>query len=171
PPSSKSFRPTPEASHAPAPASGVPVDPRVGRLLAGKYHIDAPIGSGAAATVYRATHTELRRPVAVKILHAENQGESQFIRRFKAEALTASKLDHVNVTRVIDFGAERGELYLVMEFISGRTLDATLAVEGPLPPKRVADIAIQVCLALVFAHGKGVIHRDIKPENVKIVPD
>jgi serine/threonine-protein kinase len=147
------------------------VDPRVGRLLAGKYHIDAPIGSGAAATVYRATHKDLRRAVAVKILHAENQAESQFIRRFKAEALTASKLEHANVTRIIDFGEERGELYLVMELVKGRTLEAILATEGPLPQKRVVDIGIQVCRALVFAHGHGVIHRDIKPENVMIVPD
>jgi eukaryotic-like serine/threonine-protein kinase len=148
-----------------------PIDPRIGRVLAGKYHIDAPIGRGAAATVYRATHKDLRRAVAVKILHAENQSESQFIRRFKAEALTASKLEHVNVTRIIDFGEERGELYLVMELVNGKTLESILATEGPLPQRRVVDIGIQVCRALVFAHGQGVIHRDIKPENVMIVPD
>src|SRR5262249_32054677 len=82
-----------------------------------------------------------------------------------------SKLEHVNVTRIIDFGDERGELYLVMELVVGRTLEAILAAEGPLPQKRVIDIGIQVCRALVFAHGQGVIHRDIKPENVMIVPD
>ncbi|MDF2697183.1 MAG: Serine/threonine protein kinase PrkC, regulator of stationary phase, partial [Labilithrix sp.] len=157
-------------SQAPT-SSHRPVDPRVGRVLAGKYQIDAPIGSGAAATVYRATHKDLRRSVAVKILHAENQGESQFIRRFKAEALTASKLEHVNVTRIIDFGEERGELYLVMELVNGRALEAILATEGPLPQRRVVDIGIQVSRALVFAHAQGVIHRDIKPENVMIVPD
>ncbi len=158
-------------SSAPSSASHRPIDPRVGRVLAGKYQLDAPIGRGAAATVYRAMHRDLRRSVAVKILHAENQGETQFIRRFKAEALTASKLEHANVTRIIDFGEERGELYLVMELVNGRTLEAILAEEGPLPAKRVVDIGIQVCRALVFAHAQGVIHRDIKPENVMIVPD
>jgi eukaryotic-like serine/threonine-protein kinase len=153
----------------PAPAQDG--DPRVGRLLAGKYVIEAAIGMGAAATVYRAMHKDLRRPVAIKILHRENQGESQFLRRFKAEALTASKLEHVNVTRVIDFGEQDGELYLVMELIVGRSLEATIATEGPLPQRRVVDIGIQVCRALVFAHGHGVIHRDIKPENVMLVPD
>lgn len=148
-----------------------PLDARVGRLLAGKYHIDAPIGSGAAATVYRATHKDLHRPVAVKILHAENQRATQFIRRFKAEALTASKLEHVNVTRIIDFGEAHGELYLVMELVAGRTLEAVLVAEGPLAPRRVANIGIQACRALAFAHGQGVIHRDIKPENVMLVPD
>lgn len=147
------------------------VDPRVGRVLAGKYQIEHAIGSGAAATVYKATHKDLRRPVAVKILHAENQGEQQFIRRFKSEALTASKLEHVNVTRITDFGEERGELYIVMELVVGRTLEAILAAEGVMSPKRVIDIGIQVCRALVFAHGQGVIHRDIKPENVMLVPD
>ena len=147
------------------------VDPRVGRTIAGKYVIEAPIGSGAAATVYRALHKDLRRHVAVKILHAENQTESQFIRRFKAEALTASKLEHVNVTRIIDFGQDGADLYLVMELIVGRTLEAILAVEGPLNQRRLVEIGIQVSRALVFAHGQGVIHRDIKPENIMIVAD
>lgn len=147
------------------------IDKRVGRTLAGKYHLDAPIGAGAAATVYRATHKDLRRSVAVKILHAENQAESQFIRRFKAEALTASKLEHVNVTRIIDFGQEEGELYLVMELVNGRSVDATVALHGPLGAKRVIDIGIQVCRALTFAHGEGVVHRDIKPENIMLVAD
>lgn len=147
------------------------VDPRIGRVLASKYLIESPIGSGAAATVYKALHKDLRRPVAIKILHAENQGESQFIRRFKAEALTASKLEHANVTRIFDFGQENGELYLVMELVPGRSLEAVLASEGPLPQRRVIDIGIQVCRALVFAHSHGVIHRDIKPENVMLVPD
>lgn len=161
----------PSAVQAPPAASPKPGDARVGRVLAGKYLIEAPIGRGAAATVYRAMHKDLRRSVAVKILHAENQSESQFIRRFKAEALTASKLEHVNVTRIIDFGDESGELYLVMELVTGRTLEAILSAEGPLPSKRVIDIGIQVCRALVFAHGQGVIHRDIKPENVMLIPD
>ncbi|MBX3262735.1 MAG: protein kinase [Labilithrix sp.] len=167
PPSSSGLRGQPPSSSS----AQRHADPRVGRVLAGKYQIDAPIGRGAAATVYRATHKDLRRAVAVKILHAENQGESQFIRRFKAEALTASKLEHVNVTRIIDFGEERGELYLVMELVNGVTLEALLAEGGPLPQRRVVDIGIQVCRALVFAHAQGVIHRDIKPENVMIVPD
>jgi serine/threonine-protein kinase len=161
---------TPAAGDAPPPLRGRP-DSRVGRVVAGKYFVEGPIGSGAAATVYRAVHKDLRRPVAVKILHAEHQREEQFIRRFKAEGLTASKLEHVNVTRVIDFGEEHGELYLVMELVNGRSIEAILESEGPFTQRRVADIGIQVCRALIFAHGRGVIHRDIKPENVMLVPD
>lgn len=161
----------PPSSLKPFPMPSPVRDSHVGRVLAGKYRIEAPIGRGAAAVVYRATHTELRREVAIKILHAANQGEAQFVRRFKAEALTASKLEHINVTRVIDFGQEAGELYLVMEFINGRPLEAILSSEGPLQSKRVVDIGIQACRALAFAHDKGVIHRDIKPENIMILPD
>ena len=164
-------RAAPPSQKSMPPSSPRHQDPRVGRLLASKYLIEAAIGSGAAATVYRAMHKHLRRPVAIKILHAENQGESQFIRRFKAEALTASKLEHANVTRIIDFGEEGGELYLVMELVVGKSLDAMLTVNGPMGPRRVIDIGIQVCRALVFAHSQGVIHRDIKPENVMLVPD
>ncbi|MFO0739351.1 MAG: serine/threonine-protein kinase [Labilithrix sp.] len=159
-------QPTPPSS-----SNNKQIDKRVGRTLAGKYHLDAPIGAGAAATVYRATHKDLRRSVAVKILHAENQSESQFIRRFKAEALTASKLEHVNVTRIIDFGQEDKELYLVMELVNGRSVDATVALSGPMNAKRAVDMGIQVCRALTFAHGHGVVHRDIKPENIMLVAD
>jgi eukaryotic-like serine/threonine-protein kinase len=144
-------------------------DPRIGRVLAKKYRIEAPLGSGAAATVYRALHTELVRPVAIKILHAQNQSEAQFVKRFKAEALAASRLDHVNVTRILDFGQEEGVLYLVMEFVAGQALESLLADEGPLPQARVIDIGIQICRALSFAHDQGIIHRDIKPENVMVV--
>jgi eukaryotic-like serine/threonine-protein kinase len=166
-----SFERAPASREQPPSSPRQQPDPRVGRVVAGKYLIEAPIGMGAAATVYRALHKDLRRPVAIKILHAENQNESQFLRRFKAEALTASKLDHANVTRVIDFGEEDGELYLVMELVVGRSLESIIASEGPLGQRRVVDIGIQACRALVFAHGQGVIHRDIKPENVMLVPD
>lgn len=163
---------TPSVRPSNRPRSNIPTDPRIGRLIAGKYQIEAAIGSGAAATVYRATHAELRRSVAVKVLHAQNQSDAQFVKRFKGEARTACKLEHANVTRIIDFGQEsNGELYLVMELIVGRSLEAILATEGPLPQRRVVQIGIQVCRALVFAHDAGVIHRDIKPENVMIVPD
>ena len=164
----------PPSSVRPAPSSNAPrsqADPQVGRVLAGKYRVEAPLGSGMAATVYRATHIDLRREVAVKILHAQNRGDAQFVKRFKAEALTASKLEHPNVTRVIDFGQEKdGELYLVMELVAGTPLEAVIAA-GPMPARRVVDIGIQVCRALQFAHEKKVIHRDIKPENIMLVPD
>ncbi|MBX3189502.1 MAG: serine/threonine protein kinase [Labilithrix sp.] len=142
-----------------------------GRLIAGKYRIESTIGSGAAAAVFRATHEDLKRPVAVKILHAQNRGEMQFVRRFTAEARAASKLEHLNVTRVIDFGQEKdGLLYLVMELLMGQSLEAILASEGKLRPRKALELAMQVCSALAFAHDEGIFHRDIKPENIVLIP-
>jgi serine/threonine-protein kinase len=166
------------SSLAPAPPSMPPSMPPsshgdvLERVIAGKYRIEALIGSGATAAVYRATHIDLRRPFAVKILHAANRGEMQFVKRFKGEALAASKLEHLNVARVIDYGQERdGLLYLVMELLTGKSLEAVLAASGGrLPQRKALDVAIQTCAALAFAHDEGIIHRDVKPENIVLVP-
>jgi serine/threonine-protein kinase len=169
PPSSggTSAPPTPPRTSGP-PSSG---DPNIGRVIAGKYRIDAPIGSGSTAAVYRALHLDLNRPVAVKILHAQKRGEIQFVKRFKAEARSASRLEHINVARVLDFGQEKDELlYLVMELLDGKSLEAIIAVERRLEPRVAVTIAIQACSALAFAHDVGIIHRDVKPENIMLVP-
>jgi serine/threonine-protein kinase len=143
----------------------------IGRVVANKYEIESVIGSGASAAVYRAMHRDLRRAVAVKILHEQNRDDTQFVKRFKAEALAASKLEHPNVARVLDFGFEKdGTAYIVMELLSGRSLEAILAAEGRLASAVVTKIAIQTCSALAFAHDEGIIHRDVKPENIMLVP-
>jgi tRNA A-37 threonylcarbamoyl transferase component Bud32 len=142
----------------------------IGRVLAGKYRIEAEIGSGSTAAVFRAIHADLRRPVAVKILHAHKLGERQFVKRFEAEALSASKLEHMNVTRVIDYGQEPdGLLYLVMELLVGTSLEAILSAQGKLGQSKAVAIAIQACSALAYAHDDGIIHRDVKPENIMLV--
>lgn len=165
PQSSTSFPPEPPPPPDPAPI----VTPN--RVVAGKYRIESPLGSGNAATVYRATHLGLKRAIALKILHDRNRSDEQFVKRFQGEALAASKLEHVNVTRVIDFGEDHGELYLAMELIEGMSLERIISEEGAQPALRVAKIGLQVCRALTFAHEHGVIHRDIKPENVMILRD
>jgi eukaryotic-like serine/threonine-protein kinase len=161
-----------DSVHPPrASGSGLPQQEMVGRIIAGKYEIESVIGSGASAAVYRAMHKDLRRPVAVKILHEQNRDDSQFVKRFKAEALAASKLEHPNVARVLDFGFENdGNAYIVMELLTGRSLEAILAADGHLPSLVVTKIAIQTCSALAFAHDEGIIHRDVKPENIMLVP-
>ncbi len=152
-------------------AAPPPKDPLLSRVVAGKYKLEALLGAGGAGAVYRAMHTDLGRAVAVKVLHAQNQHEVQFVKRFKAEARAASRLDHRNVTRVLDFGQEPdGLLYLVMEYVAGRSLEAILQTEGRLPLLRVVEIGIQVASALAVAHQEGIIHRDIKPENLLLVP-
>jgi len=147
-------------------------DPAIGRRIAdGKYIIESLIGSGAAGAVYRATHRELRRTVAIKILHPHYQQDPQFMTSFRGEALAASQLDHPNVMRVLDFDQEAdGLIYIVMEYLSGRTLQSLLDEERRLPMDRAVEIMIQVCAALSIAHDHGIIHRDIKPDNIMLVP-
>lgn len=146
-------------------------DPLLGRKIAdGKYSIEAPIGSGAAGAVYKATHRELRRTVAIKVLHPHYQQDPHFMKSFRGEALAASQLDHPNVMRVLDFGQEPdGLVYIVMEFLSGRTLQSLLDEERRLRTDRAVEIMIQVCAALSVAHDNGIIHRDIKPDNIMLV--
>ena len=162
--------PLPSERLAPPPKTP-PKDPLLSRVLAGTYKLDALLGAGGAGAVYRGMHLDLGREVAVKVLHAQNQHEAQFVKRFKAEARAASRLDHRNVTRVLDFGQEPdGLLYLVMEYVAGRSLEGVLQDEGRLPVLRVVEIGIQVASALTVAHKEGIIHRDIKPENLLLVP-
>ncbi|MBS2016271.1 MAG: serine/threonine protein kinase [Deltaproteobacteria bacterium] len=162
------FRPptVPPSSGSP----GVTAGALIGRVIAGKYKLESTLGQGVSAVVFKARHLDLKRNVAVKILHEQKLDDPQFVGRFKAEALAASKLEHPNVARVLDFGQEPdGVLYLVMELLEGRTLEAILAA-GILPQRIAVTFAIQACSALAFAHDVGIFHRDVKPENIMIVP-
>jgi serine/threonine-protein kinase len=142
-----------------------------GRSLGdGRFVLEKLLGGGASGEVYRAVHTALRRPVAVKVLHPSLQNSQDFATRFYSEALAASQLDHRNVLRVIDYGQEPdGLLYIVMELLEGRTFMDILLHEGPLPEARVVELVSQACAGLAHAHDAGVIHRDIKPENILVV--
>ncbi|MBS2014983.1 MAG: protein kinase [Deltaproteobacteria bacterium] len=155
----------------PPPPPAVVHDPLVGRSIAGgKLVIEDLIGTGMMGAVYRAVHRELRMPVAVKVMHEVYQRDVEFCRRFYAEALAASRLDHPNLVRVIDFGQEAdGLLYLAMEFLPGAQLRQIAYEEGPMSARRIAELMMQVCAGLGQAHARGIIHRDVKPDNFMIV--
>jgi eukaryotic-like serine/threonine-protein kinase len=142
-----------------------------GRVLGdGRFVLEDLLGGGASGEVYRALHAVLRRSVAVKVLHPSLQLSQDYCTRFYAEALAASRLDHRNVLRVIDYGQEPdGLLYIVMELLEGKSLQQILDAEGPLPEPRIVDLVAQACAGLAHAHDAGVIHRDIKPENIVVV--
>lgn len=142
-----------------------------GRALGGgKLVLTELIGRGGNGQVYRATHRELQKAVAVKTLHESLQRDPSFSARFHAEALAASRLDHPNVIRVIDFGQEPdGLMYLSMEFLDGVDLQTVVDRGGPMTPERIADLMIQACAGLAHAHARGIVHRDVKPANLFIV--
>jgi serine/threonine-protein kinase len=142
----------------------------VGHTIAGKFVINAVIAVGGAGTVYRARQLGLDRMVALKLLREEFARDEDFIERFKREARAASRLEHPNSVRVLDFG-QHGDstLYLAMEYVEGRTLFDVIREDSPLSDERIVDILSQVLAAVGVAHDMGVVHRDLKPENIMII--
>ena len=144
-------------------------DPLLGRVIDNKYRIDAEIGAGGMATIYRATRLKIGDVVAIKILHTELLREPKFAERFQREAQAAAGLKHPNVVTVHDFGvSDDGIIYLVMELVEGRNLRTIIKDEGPMPATTAAEITRQVCAALTEAHRHNTIHRDIKPANIAV---
>jgi serine/threonine-protein kinase len=141
-----------------------PPDPRVGTVLQGRYRLDALLASGAMGVVYRGQRVQLERPVAVKFLHPWIATQKAFLARFDTEARAMSRLQHPNCVSVIDFGVE-GTPYLVMDFVTGKTLREVLG-GGRLEPVRALRIVRQLLAGLGYAHAQGIIHRDLKPENL-----
>ncbi|HUF28352.1 MAG TPA: serine/threonine-protein kinase [Gemmatimonadaceae bacterium] len=131
----------------------------------GKYRIDAIIGSGGFAWVYRAWDPELEIPVALKILKPQYAGDPLFEQRFRREASTAARLRHPNIVKIYTVGREREAVYFAMDFLPQGLADR-LNVMTTLPESMLIRMAIDVASALGFAHREGVIHRDIKTDNI-----
>jgi DNA-binding response OmpR family regulator len=139
-----------------------------GTVLDGKYRLDQKIGTGGYATVFRAEHLQLNRPVAVKVFRPwENNDTPEALERFQREGVSACRVQHPNAVQVTDFGiSASGIAYLVMELLQGVTVAELLSVEGRLTLGRCIEIMVPVCEVLAEAHAAGLVHRDIKPENV-----
>ena len=145
-------------------------DSLVGTTLAGKYRIDARLNEGGMGTVYRGTHMLMDKTVAIKVLRPTLAADEKIVARFSREARAASRITHPNAITVTDFGEdESGHVFLVMEFLSGKTLKHVIREEGPLSLARVVDITRQIGDALNAAHAEGVVHRDLKSDNIMLV--
>jgi serine/threonine-protein kinase len=133
-----------------------------------RYRVEAKIGQGGMAEVYRGFDPSLDRTVAIKVLLPPFDRDAGFVARFRREAQAAARLNHPNIVGVYDAGAEGDMQYIVMEYIEGRTLASFLAGGGKPTPVQAVELTSKVAAALQAAHGQGIVHRDIKPANIMV---
>src|SRR5215813_6394518 len=144
-------------------------DPLIGQTLASKYKIEKLIKQGGMGAVYRGKHVLMDKTVAIKVLKPSLAGDDAVVARFSREAKAASKISHPHAVSVTDFGeSENGVVFLVMEYLDGRTLKEIIKSEGPMQLARVVEILRQVAGALDAAHEQGVVHRDLKSDNIML---
>jgi serine/threonine protein kinase len=167
--------PAPRArAHRPEPG-----DLPVGTLINGRFRVLSLLASGGMGRVYRAEQVPLGRTVALKVLRHpgfdDPETDEQFRKRFLLEANILSKLQHINVVTIYDYGRiegiERDRYFMAMEFLAGRTLSERIRRNGPIPPQDALRILRQIGRGLREAHKLGAIHRDLKPSNVMLVPE
>ncbi len=142
-------------------------DPLEGQVIEDRYRLLKRIGSGGMSVVYLAERLGIGKHLAIKFLRSAFVNLPDFVRRFEQEARACSRLSHLHLVSVIDFGVALGSPYLVMEYVNGRLL-SHLVGSGPITPGRSIAIMRQILSGLRHAHTRGVIHRDLKPGNVML---
>jgi serine/threonine-protein kinase len=143
-------------------------DGYLGKVVAGRYRLEALLGEGGMGVVYRARHVLIDRVVALKLIRPDLRGETHLRAWMLREARAANRVDHAHIVEIHDVGeTEDGELYLVMEYLVGSSLSSEIA-KGPMPLARATDILEQMTAALARAHDLGVVHRDLKSDNIML---
>ncbi|MCB8919490.1 MAG: serine/threonine protein kinase [Ardenticatenaceae bacterium] len=144
----------------------------IGETIGGRYQIEKLLGQGGMSAVYQATDPNLRRVVAVKLIHTHLSDDPSFVRRFEEEATTVAQLRHPNIIQIYDFNHDGDTYYIVFEFIPGETLHDRMkrlqAVGRRMDLNEVLSIATSVADALDYAHSRNLVHRDVKPANVML---
>jgi serine/threonine-protein kinase len=143
-----------------------------GQTIGGRYRIETPLGQGGMSAVYKGADPNLRRTVAVKLIHSHLAQDPEFVRRFEEEAASVAQLRHPNIIQVYDFNHDGDTYFMVLEFVSGESLHEKLlnlrAHNKIMPLDQTVDIMAVVADAVHYAHQRGLIHRDLKPANVMI---
>jgi serine/threonine-protein kinase len=137
----------------------------IGTVFEDRYELEALLGRGGMASVYRARDSILGREVALKVLHAEAARDPELLERFRREARSAANLGHRHIATMIDRGEHDGVPYIVFEYLGGGNLKQLIR-RGEVPIAKAVDLAIQVALGLEYAHRAGLVHRDVKPQNI-----
>src|SRR3989304_4919086 len=141
----------------------------VGKTLLHRYRVEALIGRGGMAEVYKVWDNERTTHLALKLLREDIAQDYQFIRRFQREAQTLARLQHPNIVRFYGLEQDGEQSFMLMDFIEGKSLKQLIFnANGPLPFDQVLDIMRQLCQALQYAHYEGFIHADVKPGNILI---
>ena len=130
-----------------------------------RYELLELLGRGGMGAVYKAKQKDLERLVAIKILPPQASEDPQFAERFSREAKALAMLNHPHIVGIHDFGEVDGMFYIIMEYVDGSDLRKAIKA-GDMNPDSVLQVVPQICDALHYAHGKGLVHRDIKPENI-----
>ena len=136
----------------------------------GKYVITDIIGRGGYSIVYKGIHSSLNMPVVVKMLNHDMAMDPRFIENFEKEARIIAQFNHENIVRVYDIEARFQTVFIVMEYLEGRSLRQVLEGMQWLPARKVVHYLLQVCAGLHYAHERGIVHQDIKPGNIFILP-
>jgi formylglycine-generating enzyme required for sulfatase activity len=146
----------------------------IGQTIGGRYRIDALLGQGGMSAVYKGIDPNLRRTVAIKLIHAHLATDREFVRRFEEEAAAVAGLRHPHIIQVFDFNHDEGTYFMVLEFVEGETLFNRLQrlhITGQrIPPDEVLSLMSTICEAVQYAHERGLVHRDLKPANVMLTP-
>lgn len=147
----------------------------VGQALGGRYQIEELLGQGGMSSVYKAIDTNLLRPVAIKLIHPHLSNNKEFVRRFESEATAIARLRHPNIVQVYDLTHDGDVYYMVLEFITGETLQTRIKrlieTGQHLAIRDTLRYFIDICKAVEYAHRRGMVHRDIKPANVMLDED